>query len=134
LPTTKPEFQFVYEDAYGEAVIDALPEATLLLNVSNDAWFGDSLAPHQHLQMARMRALEAGRPLLRATNTGMTAIIDAKGKITSQAPQFETTAITATIQPRSGATPYVLFGNWAVVMLMSGLILVAGWRLSFKRV
>ena len=77
-----------YEDAFGNEVIQALPEAGLLVNISNDAWFGDSTAPHQHLQMARMRAMETGRYLLRATNTGVTAIIDEKGRIISRIPQF----------------------------------------------
>ena len=70
-----------YEDAFGEELIAALPDAAWLVNVSNDAWFGDSLAPHQHLQIAQMRALEAGRQMLRATNTGISAIIDERGRI-----------------------------------------------------
>lgn len=116
-----------YEDAFGEEIIRALPEATLLVNVSNDAWFGDSLAPHQHLQIARMRALETGRWMARGTNTGVTAVIDARGRITARAPQFETSVLTAEIEPRTGATLYVRVGNWlaigtAVLLLLVGLI------------
>ena len=68
-----------YEDAYGAEQLGFLPQANMLINVSNDAWFGDSIAPHQHLQIARMRARETGRYMLRATNTGITAIIGADG-------------------------------------------------------
>jgi len=106
-----------FEDAFGEEMINALPQATFLVNVSNDAWFDDSWAPPQHLQIARMRALETGRPLLRATNTRMTAIIDEKGVIQTQADQFEVTSISNTIQPRGGMTLYALTGNWLAVSL-----------------
>ena len=71
-----------YEDAYASEILRALPEAVLLINASNDAWFGDSLAPHQHLAMAHMRAAETGRYLLRATNTGISAIIGPDGAVT----------------------------------------------------
>ncbi len=111
-----------FEDAFGEEVINALPEATFLVNVSNDAWFDDSWAPPQHLQMARMRAQETERPLLRATNTGITAIIDAKGEILARANQFEIAAIRETIQPRTGSTLYVMTGNWLIVLLVLGLV------------
>lgn len=122
-----------FEDAFGEEVINALPEATLLVNVSNDAWFDDSWAPPQHLQMARMRALETGRPLLRATNTGMTAIIDEKGVILKAAPQFEVATISDIIQPRSGMTLYAITGNWLVVLFALFLIAFSVWRLKKLR-
>lgn len=111
-----------YEDAYGNEIIDMLPQANFLINVSNDAWFGDSLAPHQHLQIARMRALETGRPLLRATNTGVSAIVDYRGGLQSVSPQFEMDVLEGKIQPRTGATPYVSFGNFPVVILMALLL------------
>ena len=117
-----------FEDAFGEEIIKALPEATFLVNVSNDAWFDDSWAPPQHLQIARMRAIETERPLLRATNTGMTAIIDAKGQVRVQAPQFEITSISDTIQPRGGSTLYVMVGNWLVVMGALLALAVGVWR------
>jgi apolipoprotein N-acyltransferase len=98
-------------------VIAQLPQAAYLVNVSNDAWFGDSLAPHQHLEMARMRALETGRFLLRGTNTGITAIIGPDGQIRERGPQFETVVVRGEIEPRSGATPYVRWGNWPVVIV-----------------
>jgi len=106
-----------YEDVFGEEVIKGLPEADFLVNVSNDAWFGDSLAPHQHLEMARMRALETGRYLVRSTNTGISAIIDQKGLITHSAAQFEVATLSANIRIFSGATPYVRFGNMPIIIL-----------------
>lgn len=106
-----------YEDVFGEEIIDAMPEAKFLINVSNDAWFGDSLAPHQHLQMARMRALETGRYLVRSTNTGISAIIDEKGNIISRSPQFEPHALPGTIKTFSGSTPYSLYGNWLIILM-----------------
>ena len=112
-----------YEIAFGEELIHALPEAAFLINISNDAWFGDSLAPHQHLEMARMRARETERYLLRATNTGISAIIDAAGQIVAQSPQFKMATVTHTIQPRSGATPYVTLGNLPVILLAAVLLL-----------
>ncbi len=121
-----------YEDAFGEETIEALPEATLLVNVTNDAWFGHSIAPQQHLQMARMRALEAGRPLLRATNTGLTAVMDERGRVLSQAPQFEVYALHDTVQPMQGLTPYGRFGNMPVVTAVL-IIMVGGW-LILRRV
>ena len=120
-----------YEDAFGEEVVEALPEAAYLVNLSNDAWFGDSLAPHQHLQIARMRALETGRPLLRATNTGISALIDPRGEILAATGAFEETVLTGVIQPMAGATPFVRSGNGLAVGLMLaalGLALLRGRR------
>lgn len=114
-----------YEDAFGEEVIRALPQATLLVNVSEDAWFGDSLAPHQRLQMARMRALETGRPMLRAANTGPSAAIDHRGRILARSPQFRTYSLTATVQPMQGETPYARWGNWPVVLGLALAVLAA---------
>jgi apolipoprotein N-acyltransferase len=115
-----------YEVAFGSEIFRSLPAARLLVNVSNDAWFGDSLAPAQHLQIARMRALESGRPLLRATNTGITAFIDQHGRLSAVAPQFEPYVLTATVQPRAGLTPYVRFGDLPVLLLALSMVL-AGW-------
>lgn len=110
-----------YEDAFGSEVIEALPVASYLVNLSNDAWFGDSLAPHQHLQIARMRALETGRPMLRATNTGISALIGPGGEIIASSAAFEKTVVNGEIQPRAGSTPYVRTGNAVTV----GLLLAA---------
>ncbi len=104
-----------YEDAFGAEMRAQLPLANVLVNVSNDAWFGDSMAPHQHLEMAAMRSLEFGRPMLRATNTGITAHISARGEILSRAAQFQQAAIDVEVVPRSGSTPYVRMGDWLAV-------------------
>lgn len=104
-----------YEDAYGAEQRYALPEAGILINVSNDAWFGDSIAPHQHLQIARMRSLELGRPTIRATNTGISAFIDHEGRIERTGAQFREVAMTDSVQPRRGRTPYVNYGNAPVI-------------------
>ncbi len=125
-----------YEDAYGNEVIDALPEANLLINVSNDAWFGDSLAPHQHLEIARLRALESGRYLLRSTNTGISAVINPTGAVIAQSPQFEIDVLMSEVVLYHGVTPYSLWGNWPVVTLLGGFLLVIAWlnrRLMGKR-
>jgi apolipoprotein N-acyltransferase len=122
-----------YEDAFGEEIIRQLPDATLLVNVSNVAWFGRSIAPHQHLQISQARALETGRYMLRATNTGMTAVINERGEVVEAAPQFSTAALSATAQGYSGATPYVRWGN-SVVLILCALLLAAGlWRGRTRR-
>lgn len=114
-----------YEDIFGEELITQLPRASLLLNVSNDAWFGRSLAADQHLQFSQMRALETGRWMLRSTNTGVTASIDHKGRVVSALPQFTRGELQAMPVPRSGSTPYVVWGNWTFLILM-GLMAAGG--------
>lgn len=114
-----------YEDAFGEEIIRQLPEATVLANFTNDAWWGDSIASKQHLQIAQMRALETGRMMLRATNTGVTAIIDPKGRIAATAPEFTTTVVSGEILGYQGATPYVRWGNYGFIALSALLILLA---------
>jgi apolipoprotein N-acyltransferase len=110
-----------YEDAFGEEIIRQLPQASVLVNVSNLAWFGDSFAPWQHAQMSQMRALETGRMMLRATNTGVTAIIDAKGHLLASLPLFTAGSLSGTIQGYAGSTPYVRWGN-APVLALWGLL------------
>ncbi len=123
-----------YEDAYGNELIRQLPEATLLVNVSNVAWFGDSLAPAQHLQIARARALETGRMHLTATNTGVTAVVGRDGRVLARLAPFAEGRLDAEVQGYSGATPYVRFGDWpalaACAMLLLGVALVAWTRRS----
>jgi len=117
-----------YEDVFGEEVIAALPEATILVNISNDAWFGDSIAPHQHLQMARMRALETGRYMLRSTNTGVSAIINEKGVIKASSPQFIPHVTSDKVKTFEGLTPYARFGNWPVIVAAFLVLLIAFFR------
>lgn len=114
-----------YEDVFGELLRSSLPAATLLVNVSNDAWFSDTLAPHQHLEIARMRALESGRFLLRATNTGISAVIDAHGQIVKQSEPSKVYVIRAQAQPYQGTTPYIYLGN-ALVIILSFLCILIG--------
>jgi apolipoprotein N-acyltransferase len=115
-----------YEDAYGAEQLYALPDAGILINVSNDAWFGDSIAPHQHLQIARMRSLEAGRHTIRATNTGISAFIGPKGKVHETGDQFVPVTMTREVQPYQGSTPYAAIGNW-LVLILSSVILGVFW-------
>ncbi len=119
-----------YEDSYGAEMLYAMPEAALIINVSNDAWFGDSIAPHQHLQIARMRSLEVGRETIRATNTGISAFIDAGGRVLATGAQFEAVEMRMAVQPRSGMTPYARFGNWPVISLC--FLVIAGFWLRSR--
>lgn len=111
-----------YEDAFGEEIIRQLPRATLLVNVSNDAWFGDSLALWQHLQMSQTRALETGRYALRSTNTGITAVIDAQGRVLAMAKPSTSAVLSHPIQGYTGSTPYVRWGNGPVLVLTAAAI------------
>ena len=119
-----------YEDAYGAEQLYALPDAGLLINVSNDAWFGDSIAPHQHLQIARMRSLEVGRATIRATNTGISAFIGHDGEVFETGAQFEPVIMQRDIEPRRGTTPYVAGGNRPIVIIC--LLVVAGFWLRTR--
>ena len=114
-----------YEDAYGAEQLYALPDADILINVSNDAWFGDSIAPHQHLQIARMRSLEVGRYTVRATNTGISAFIGPDGKVLRSGPQFVPAKMTMKIEPMQGGTPYASNGNWFILSLC--VVVLAGF-------
>jgi apolipoprotein N-acyltransferase len=106
-----------YEDAFGDEIARRLPEATILVNVSNVAWFGRSLAPAQHLQIAQLRAIETGRMHLAATNTGITAAIDRDGRVLARLPQFAEGRLEVVVQGYSGTTPYVLYQDWPVVVI-----------------
>ncbi len=117
-----------WEDAFGEEIIRQLPEATLLVNVSNVAWFGDSLAPSQHLQISRMRAIETGRTMLRATNTGVTAIIDPRGRVVARLEQFTEGVLAGEAQGYTGASPYVRWGNVPIVLISFALAALAVLR------
>ena len=113
-----------YEDAFGDEIARRLPEATMLVNVSNVAWFGDSLAPAQHLQIARLRAVETGRMHLTAANTGITAVIDRDGRVLERLPQFVEGRLDATARGYTGSTPYSRLRDWPAV-IVSLLVLAA---------
>lgn len=112
-----------YEDAFGDLSIQGLPEAAYLVNVTNDGWFGNTIEPYQHLQIARMRTLETGRFMLRATNTGLTAVVSTKGEIINQAPLFQETVLTGSITPMGGMTPYAHIGDKPIIGVIIILLL-----------
>lgn len=120
-----------YEDAFAGEAIRHIADAAYLVNVTNDGWFGDSLEPHQHMQIARMRALETGRYLLRATNTGITGIVDPKGQIIKQAPTFTTSVLKGEIKPMTGMTPYARIGDQIV---LSVLVIMLLGLLAYDRI
>ncbi|MGZ5000922.1 MAG: apolipoprotein N-acyltransferase, partial [Methylomonas sp.] len=113
-----------YEDVFGELVARQIADAAYIVNVTNDAWFGSTSQPHQHMQMAQMRALETGRFLVRVTNTGVTGFIAPNGTISRQAPPFITTTLTDTIVPMGGMTPYARTGDNAVFAGLGLLVLI----------
>ncbi|NRR31310.1 apolipoprotein N-acyltransferase [Oxalobacteraceae bacterium] len=122
-----------YEDLFGEEIAAQLNSplagqkpATMLLNTSNLAWFGDTIAIPQHLQISQMRTLETGRPMLRATNTGATAVIDGHGAILAQLPQGSRATLAANVQGMAGSTPYILWGN-KLFLLLAALALGGAW-------
>jgi apolipoprotein N-acyltransferase len=112
-----------YEDSFGMEIARAAADATLLVNASNVAWFGDSLAPGQHLQIARLRAIETGRMHLAATNTGISAAIDRDGRVLARLPQFTEGRLELSAQGYSGETPYMRLGDWPI---LAGCVLLLG--------
>jgi len=125
-------FNICYEDAFGEELLPALHRgadgsegATILANVSNLGWFGDSWALRQHWQIARMRSIETARPTVRATNTGMTGVIDRHGQVVEMLPPHTTGVLDIAVQGTTGYTPYARWGNVAMlVWLAAGLSLI----------
>ncbi len=116
-----------YEVAYGETLRRKGIGSSVIVNVSNDTWFGETDGPLQHLQIARVRALENGKPLLRATNNGVTAVIDKRGKIIARLPQFESGVLSASVRFTSGRTPYSYTGDWPLLTLIL-LVFLGGYR------
>jgi apolipoprotein N-acyltransferase len=106
-----------YEDAFGTAQLPVLGESDALVNVTNDAWFGHSSARHQHFQIARMRAIEAGRYLVRAANDGISAVVGPHGEVIARAPEFKPYVLRAAIVARAGLPPYAYVGNYPVLLL-----------------
>jgi len=117
-----------FEDVFDRDVLLDLPEATLLVNVSNDAWFENSSQPWQHHQIARMRALETGRVLLRVTNTGVSSIIDRNGDVLHISPQFKRHVITANVQAYKGSTPYVMWANYLLIIFGLMTLIIIYWK------
>jgi apolipoprotein N-acyltransferase len=122
-----------YEDAYGTNDLPAIRDSGILVNVTNDAWFGHSWARYQHFQIGRMRTLEAQRPLVRAANDGISALVGPAGEVLAQAEQFKPTVLRGTVQPRAGLPPFVRFGNWPIVVLgLLGAFLAAGLKRRYR--
>ena len=119
-----------YEIVYPDLVAATAADAQLLVTVSNDTWFGASIGPHQHLQMARLRALETGKPLLRATNDGITAVVDSRGRVAAELPQFQPGILRTSVTPRTGTTPFSRYRSIPVVLLCAMLLAVAALRTS----
>ncbi|AZD32003.1 apolipoprotein N-acyltransferase [Pseudomonas chlororaphis] len=120
-----------YEVVYPEFAASLSARSDLLLTISNDTWFGTSIGPLQHLQMAQMRALEAGRWMIRATNNGVTGLIDPFGKITVQIPQFERGILYGEVVPMHNLTPYLQWRSWPLIMVS---VLLFGWALLASRI
>ncbi|WP_407312575.1 apolipoprotein N-acyltransferase [Pseudomonas sp. nanlin1] len=120
-----------YEVVYPEFAAGLAAQSDLLLTISNDTWFGTSIGPLQHLQMAQMRALEAGRWMIRATNNGVTGLIDPQGQITARIPQFERGILYGEVVPMQGLTPYLQWRSWPLIILCA---LVFGWALLASRI
>ncbi len=118
-----------YEDVFGEEIIESLPEATLLVNVTNDGWYGHSNAAAQHHQMSQFRAMETGRMMLRATNTGVTSIISSDGRVLQQLPQHVRGVLQGRAQGYQGMTPYARWGNLAVLFLIA-LMLISSVKID----
>ncbi|MGB1808011.1 MAG: apolipoprotein N-acyltransferase [Porticoccaceae bacterium] len=119
-----------YEIAYPNLVANTAATATMILTVSNDAWFGRSIAPQQHMQMARMRAIENAKPLIRGTNNGITALVNYRGEIVQQLEQFAAAELTGTVKPRTGETVFTRLGSWPVVI---AAILICGGLMICRR-
>lgn len=117
-----------YEDVFGEEIIRQLPTATLLVNISNDAWYGQSYAANQHMQFSQARALETGRYMLRATNTGATANINQHGHVLAHAPHDVQTTLDVSAQGYTGSTPYVRWGNWPFIVFCFTVLIALVWR------
>jgi apolipoprotein N-acyltransferase len=123
------EVSICFEDVFGNEIRARARDAAYLVNVTNDAWFARSSAPHQHLAFSRLRAMENGRWMLRAANTGISALIDPDGRIVQRTPQFEEAVLRGTVEPRRGLTPYQRWGD-APLWIVSALLVVGigAWR------
>uniref|UniRef100_UPI004048BACA apolipoprotein N-acyltransferase n=1 Tax=Polynucleobacter sp. TaxID=2029855 RepID=UPI004048BACA len=124
-----------YEDVFGDELAkrqrNSFPEHHLWINLTNLAWFGESQAPEQQLRLARLRSIETGIPTLRATNTGVTAVINSQGQVVSQLPKFQQATLKTTVQAYSGKTPYVWLGDLPI-LIISALFLVFAWYQNKK--
>ncbi len=119
-----------FEDGFGDEMLPFIEQAGLLINVTNDGWFDQSIATYQHFQMSRMRAIETSRPLLRSTNTGISALVDHRGVVQKQSPPFVYHELSGHVQPQTGLTPYARWGNWPVLVILLIILLISGYDSS----
>ncbi len=126
---TRVGISICFEDSFPRDMFDTLPDAGVLINISEDAWFGDSFGPAQRFEMGQMRAREMARPMLRSSNTGITAVLDDRGELVDELPQFEPAVLQASVQPMTGTTPFVRFGHWPTLIFSIALLIVGlAWR------
>jgi apolipoprotein N-acyltransferase len=118
------EASICFEDVFGSEIAARAREAAYLVNVTNDAWFANSSAPHQHLVFSRLRAMETGRWMLRSANTGISALISPDGRVAQRTRQFEQAVLRGEVEPRTGHTPYQRWGN-VPLWLAAPLLLAA---------
>lgn len=119
-----------YEIVYPDLVAHNSRDTDFLITISNDSWFGDSLGPQQHLQMAQVRALETGRYVIRGTNDGISAIIDPQGHIQSSSKRFAQQTLEGEVYPAQGSTPFMLTGSLPLMLLMVGITGIWGYTLK----
>jgi apolipoprotein N-acyltransferase len=118
-----------YEIAYDEALLQSAPQSSVLVVISDDAWFGDSLAPFQHLEIGQFRAIQSGRDLLFSSNDGVTALVNDHGDAYKQIPQFKQLVLTGEFQPRIGMTPWLYYGNQPIILIaLFALFVLAVWE------
>ena len=121
-----------YEDVFGNELASRIRHSetpvNLLINMTNLAWFGQSQAPSQQLRLSQMRSIETGLPSIRATNTGITAVIGADGRVLHQLPQFTQATLSTSVQGFAGKTPFVIWGNWPILSLASLLLALAFFK------
>ncbi len=125
-----------YEDVFGEEIAAKIAHAyfsqqampTILLNMTNLSWFGNTWAMPQHVQITQMRTLETGRPMLRSTNTGVTTLVDAQGKVIKQLMPFTRGELEVSVQGYQGVTPYIISGNYLWLALMGLVMFLGSWN------
>ena len=109
-------------------LVRSVKDPALIVTISNDTWFGESIGPKQHMQMARMRAVENGRYLLRSTNNGISAVVDPAGRVIASIPSFEAGVLRGEVRLMEGRTPYAALGDWPLLSLLACVVLVVGFR------
>jgi len=117
-----------YETVYPAFTAKLAAQSELLISISNDSWFGHSIGPLQHLQMARMRSIESGRWMMRGTNNGVTALIDDRGVVRARIPQFRKATLSGWVQPRESLTPYLRAGSWPLGVLVILTLVICIWQ------